>query len=73
MKVLIVASSDIIGGAHKAAYRLHKALLTHNIDSQMLVHIQILFSIYNNKESKSGVLKYLINGHRQYGTKNMSS
>jgi glycosyltransferase involved in cell wall biosynthesis len=37
MKILIVASSDIVGGAHKAAYRLHRALLTHDIDSQMLV------------------------------------
>jgi len=60
MKVLIVASSDIVGGAHKAAYRLHRALLTHNIDSQMLVQ---------NKNSDdytiigptSSLRKYLIN------------
>lgn len=37
MKVLIVNTSDIEGGAARAAYRLHKALLTEGVDSQMLV------------------------------------
>lgn len=37
MKILIVNSSDIYGGAARAAYRLHKALLKVGIDSQMLV------------------------------------
>ena len=37
MKILIVNTSDIDGGAARAAYRLHKSLLAQNIDSQMLV------------------------------------
>lgn len=37
MKILIVNTSDIHGGAAKAAYRLHRALLDAKIDSQMLV------------------------------------
>jgi glycosyltransferase involved in cell wall biosynthesis len=37
VKILIVNSSDIIGGAGRAAYRLHKALLNEGVDSQMLV------------------------------------
>ena len=37
MKILIVNTSDIRGGAARAAYRLHKSLLAQNIDSQMLV------------------------------------
>ena len=37
MKILIVNTSDIQGGAARAAYRLHKALLAQNVDSQMLV------------------------------------
>jgi len=37
MKILIVNTSDIQGGAARAAYRLHKALIANNIDSQMLV------------------------------------
>ena len=37
MKILIVNTSDIQGGAARAAYRLHNALLTQNVDSQMLV------------------------------------
>ena len=37
MKILMVNYSDIQGGAARAAYRLHRALLDENIDSQMLV------------------------------------
>ena len=37
MKILIVNTSDIQGGAARAAYRLHKALLAQDVDSQMLV------------------------------------
>lgn len=37
MKVLQINTSDINGGAARAAYRLHRALLDAGIDSQMLV------------------------------------
>lgn len=37
MKILIVNTNDIQGGAARAAYRLHKALLEQGIDSKMLV------------------------------------
>lgn len=37
MKILIINSSDIQGGAARAAYRLHRALLAEGIDSNMLV------------------------------------
>ncbi|MBJ7591785.1 glycosyltransferase family 4 protein [Aeromonas veronii] len=37
MKVLIVNTLDIQGGAARAAYRLHKALLAMDVDSHMLV------------------------------------
>lgn len=37
MKVLIVNTFDFLGGAARATYRLHKALLDSGIDSQMLV------------------------------------
>lgn len=37
MKILIVSSSDLNGGAARAAYRLHKALLNSGVDSFMLV------------------------------------
>lgn len=37
LKILIVSTLDIVGGAAKASYRLHKSLLAQNIDSQMLV------------------------------------
>jgi glycosyltransferase involved in cell wall biosynthesis len=37
MKILIVNTFDISGGAARAAYRLHKALLSQGVDSQMLV------------------------------------
>ena len=41
MKVLIVNNSDISGGAARAAYRLHKALLSSGVDSLMLVQSKI--------------------------------
>ena len=37
MKILIVNSVDLTGGAARAAFRLHESLLVKNIDSQMLV------------------------------------
>ena len=37
MKVLHLNTHDINGGAARAAYRLHRALLKENIDSKMLV------------------------------------
>ena len=37
MKILIVNTSNINGGAARAAYRIHKALLGSGVDSQMLV------------------------------------
>ena len=40
MKILIVNTSDIQGGAARAAYRLHSALLVEGVDSQMLAQSQ---------------------------------
>jgi len=37
VKILIVNASDILGGAARAAYRLHKSLLSGGVDSRMLV------------------------------------
>ncbi|MFT6248630.1 MAG: glycosyltransferase involved in cell wall biosynthesis [Cognaticolwellia sp.] len=41
MKILIVNTSDINGGAARAAYRLHQSLLAENIESKMLVQNKI--------------------------------
>ena len=46
MKILIVNTSDITGGAARAAYRLHKSLLAQNIDSQML-ELSKIIDYYN--------------------------
>lgn len=37
MKIIIVNSYDNVGGAARAAYRLHKSLLSKGIDSNMIV------------------------------------
>lgn len=37
MKILIVNTSDVMGGAARAAYRLHQSLLAKGVDSKMLV------------------------------------
>jgi len=42
MKVLIVNTFDIQGGAARAAYRLHRSLLDAGIDSQMLVQKKVM-------------------------------
>lgn len=40
MKILIVNSYDFVGGAAKAAYRLHKSLQAFGVESQMLVQFK---------------------------------
>ncbi|MFC6632502.1 glycosyltransferase family 4 protein [Microbulbifer taiwanensis] len=40
MKILIVNSTDSIGGAARAAFRLHEGLLAEGLDSTMLVNIK---------------------------------
>ena len=57
MKILIVNTSDIQGGAARAAYRLHQALLASGIDSQMLVQSKksddyTVISLVNSKFQK---------------------
>ncbi|EFU4269835.1 hypothetical protein HUC78_000546 [Salmonella enterica] len=37
MKPLIIAQNDIVGGAARATYRLHRALRLAGIDSEMRV------------------------------------
>lgn len=41
MKILIVNSTDLKGGAGKAGYRLHRSLLNTGIDSQLLVQYKM--------------------------------
>jgi len=57
MKVLIVNHSDVIGGAARAAYRLHKALLKEGVNSYMLVQNKAssdptVISLYDTKIEK---------------------
>jgi len=49
IKSLILSSKDIAGGAARATYRLHQALLQAGIDSKMLVQIK-----YSNDDSVFG-------------------
>jgi glycosyltransferase involved in cell wall biosynthesis len=37
MKIIHLSQSDTSGGAARAAYRIHRALITHGIDSEMMV------------------------------------
>ena len=41
MKVLMVNVSDLQGGAARASYRLHKALISSGVKSQMLVDTKL--------------------------------
>jgi len=40
LKVLLLSTNDIYGGAAKAAFRLHQGLLDQNLDTKMLVQNQ---------------------------------
>ena len=40
MKIVHLSYSDIIGGASRAAYRVHKMLLDNSIDSSMWVDVK---------------------------------
>ena len=63
MKILIVNSNDIIGGASRAAFRLHQSLLTEGVNSQMLVqHKKSNITSVISTESK--IRKKLINPFR---------
>ncbi len=61
MKILIVNTSDIQGGAARAAYRLHQALLQQGVDSQMLVQNKVSdnFTVHsiNNTKIQKGLAK----------------
>jgi len=58
MKILIVNTSDIQGGAARAAYRLHNALLSLHVESQMLVQSKSSDDYTVVTESKK-TIKYL--------------
>lgn len=49
MKALLINTSDIKGGAARAAYRLHQGLLGVGVDSQMLVEVK-----YSDKPTITG-------------------
>ena len=40
MRTLLLSTHDISGGAARAAYRLHKGLISKGVDSRMLVHFK---------------------------------
>jgi len=53
MKILHIVYSDLIGGASKAAYLIHKTLLENDIESKMLVYKKISDdgSVYESRHS----------------------
>lgn len=58
MKVVHICTSDFDGGAAKAAYRLHKALLEMGIDSKMLVKNKITDELYIDSIKKDKLEKF---------------
>ena len=59
MKVLHINTTDIEGGAARAAYRLHRALLAKGIDSQMLVQKKLSDDYTVQTVAKTKVGKFL--------------
>ena len=63
MKILIVNTSDIRGGAARAAYRLHRALLDAGVDSQMLVQSKSSddYTVIGSKTKKEFIINKMRN------------
>lgn len=59
MKILHVNTTDIEGGAARAAYRLHKALLKNGVESQMLVQKKISDDYTIQTVAKTKIGKFL--------------
>ena len=65
MKILIVSTYDLSGGASLAAFRLHEALLTKGVNSQMLVekktsNLESVITVDKNSlEKKIGIFTRL--------------
>jgi glycosyltransferase, group 1 family len=59
MKILHINTTDIEGGAARAAYRLHKALLAEGIDSQMLVQKKLSDDYTVQTVAKTKIGKFL--------------
>jgi len=59
MKILMISTYDITGGAARAAFRLHKVLLQNKIDSKMLVATKNSDenSIFILKKSKKNLIE----------------
>ncbi len=63
MKILIVNAYDTVGGASRAAYRLHQSLLSEGVNSKMLVQNK-KSNISTIISTKSTIRKILINPFR---------
>lgn len=61
LKILIVSTNDISGGAARATFRFHKALLSRGVDSKMLVQSKLSddYKVVGPKNKKQKFL-YLI-------------
>ncbi|MDR2971812.1 MAG: glycosyltransferase family 4 protein [Bacteroidales bacterium] len=64
MKILIINTHDIYGGAARAAFRLHESLLQNNIDSQMLV--------MNKQSDEKSIITLRRNKQRKRNTRDQS-
>ena len=66
IRVLHISSSDIMGGASRAAYRLNKALRKIDVESKMLVNNKIssdddILSAFNYKKKLFKIFRYTKN------------
>ncbi|AEX85585.1 glycosyltransferase [Marinitoga piezophila KA3] len=69
MKIVHVSTSDVEGGAAKAAYRLHKALLERGIESKMLVMSKKTDELYIDVAKNNYMEKYFFSNIRKLNEK----
>jgi len=62
MRIALLSTFDILGGASKAAYRLHRGLIDKGVNSKMLVGIKTVDdrTVYSNIKKTDRVLQSLL-------------
>lgn len=62
MRITILSTLDVVGGAFKAAYRLHRGLIEKGEDSKMLVSVKTIddYTVFSNSKKSTRRLQTIL-------------
>src|ERR1035437_10389259 len=62
MRIALLSTFDVAGGAFKAAYRLHKGLIEKGVDSKMIVSIKTIddYTVLSNLNKSSQLIQAIL-------------